>query len=112
MRDVYQVFDVRLSRMLAEDHPRFDQLGPGRERPSKAGTASRSSWRSRRSWPTAGGVLADRFDGVAEDQWQRTGERSDGSLFTVESFGKYLLHDPIHHLWDVGDPFEDDTVRR
>ena len=36
------------------------------------------------------------------DQWQRTGRRSNGSAFTVETLGRYHLHDVVHHLWDVG----------
>ena len=54
----------------------------------------------------AADVLAARFDGVAGVQWHRTSERSDGSVFTVDSFARYLLHDPIHHLRDVGEPFD------
>ena len=46
-------------------------------------------------------MLADRFDAVGADQWERRGFRSDGSVFTVESLGRYLMHDPVHHLWDV-----------
>jgi hypothetical protein len=23
-------------------------------------------------------------------------------VFTVDSIAKYLMHDPVHHLWDVG----------
>ena len=38
---------------------------------------------------------------VRDDQWSRTGRRSDGAVFTVESFGRYLVHDPVHHVWDV-----------
>jgi hypothetical protein len=38
---------------------------------------------------------------VAEEQWLRTGTRSDGARFTVESFARYLIHDPVHHLHDV-----------
>ena len=53
----------------------------------------------------AAGPLADRFDGVAGDQWQRTGNRSDGARFTVESFARYFLHDPVHHLVDVDNGF-------
>lgn len=49
----------------------------------------------------AGAVLADRFDSVADTQLMRTGVRSDGARFTVETFAKYLLHDPTHHVWDV-----------
>jgi hypothetical protein len=46
--------------------------------------------------------LAARFDGVRDQAWCRTGTRSDGARFTVETFSRYLIHDPIHHLWDVG----------
>jgi len=49
----------------------------------------------------AGRALAARFDTVRGDGWTRTGRRSDGSDFTVATFGTYLLHDPVHHLWDV-----------
>lgn len=45
--------------------------------------------------------LADRLDGVETDGWSRSGRRSDGASFTVETFARYLLHDPVHHLWDV-----------
>jgi len=40
---------------------------------------------------------------VSGPAWERKGLRSDGATFTVDSFLRYLLHDPIHHLWDVGD---------
>ena len=46
--------------------------------------------------------LANRFDTVAGDQWERTGFRSDGADFTVDTFARYFVHDPIHHLWDAG----------
>ena len=29
------------------------------------------------------------------------GRRSDGASFTVDSIGRYYLHDIEHHLWDV-----------
>jgi Mycothiol maleylpyruvate isomerase N-terminal domain len=45
--------------------------------------------------------LASRFASVSDEQWSRTGTRSDGARFTVESFARYLIHDPIHHLYDV-----------
>ena len=49
----------------------------------------------------AGAGLADSFAAVSGDQWQRTGNRSDGARFTVDTFARYLLHDPVHHVWDV-----------
>ncbi len=49
----------------------------------------------------AADVIAARFEGVSGSQWQRTGSRSDGARFTIESFARYLIHDVIHHLYDV-----------
>ena len=50
---------------------------------------------------TAAEVIAAHFDDLAPGQWQRTGSRSDGADFTIESFGRYFIHDPVHHLYDV-----------
>ena len=49
----------------------------------------------------AGAELASLFAGVSGDGWERTGRRSDGASFTVDSIGRYYLHDIEHHLWDV-----------
>jgi hypothetical protein len=49
----------------------------------------------------AAAAIAARFERVAGDQWQRTGFRSDGAQFTVESFARYFIHDPVHHYYDV-----------
>jgi len=49
----------------------------------------------------AGEALAVAFDAVTDDQWARPGRRSDGVSFTVETFAKYFIHDPVHHLHDV-----------
>ena len=45
--------------------------------------------------------LAEGFDQVGGEGWERRGTRSDGAHFTVESFGRYMIHDPLHHLHDV-----------
>ena len=47
------------------------------------------------------GQLADAFGAVRGEQWQRPGRRSDGATFTVDTFSRYMVHDPIHHLYDV-----------
>jgi hypothetical protein len=39
---------------------------------------------------------------VTEAEWQRPGRRSNGSVFTLETLGRYFLHDLRHHLVDVG----------
>jgi len=50
----------------------------------------------------AAAAFADHYDAVEGVQWSRPGIRSDGARFTVESFARYVIHDPIHHLFDVG----------
>jgi hypothetical protein len=50
----------------------------------------------------AGTALADRYAAVTDEQWERTGLRSNGSVFTVATLGTYCAHDVVHHLHDVG----------
>jgi hypothetical protein len=38
---------------------------------------------------------------VQGGQWLRAGRRSDGARFSIAGFSRYLLHDPVHHLFDV-----------
>lgn len=100
VRDVFEVYDARLSRMIAEDdplYPNWDQDATAvEERYDEQDPAEVLDALER--WAEA---LADRFDGVEGAQWQRKGRRSDGASFTVDTFSRYLVHDPIHHLWDV-----------
>jgi DinB superfamily len=100
VRDVFRRFDGRLTAMLTEDGPRFanwDQDATavadhyGEQDPAAVAAQLRE----------AAEALAARFDAVSGDQWQRTGTRSDGAAFTVESFARYYIHDPVHHLYDV-----------
>jgi hypothetical protein len=100
VRDVFRRFDGRLAAMLTEDGPRFanwDQDAAavadcyGDQEPVAVAAQLRE----------AAEALAARFDTVSGDQWQRTGARSDGAAFTVESFARYFIHDPVHHLYDV-----------
>jgi hypothetical protein len=100
VRDVFRIFDVRLTRMLTEDDPLFDNW-------DQDATAVEDRYADQ--VPTivaadlvlAARVLADRFGGVPAGDRARPGRRSDGASFTVESFARYLLHDPVHHLHDV-----------
>ena len=65
-------------------------------------SATPSRTRPRCSASCAGAEqLAASFDSVSGDQWQRPGRRSDGAVFTVDTFSRYLLHDVVHHGWDV-----------
>jgi hypothetical protein len=100
VRDVMRVYDERLRRMLVEDGPRYENWDQDE-------TAIEDRYGEQDPGMVAGeiatlaAVLADRFDTVSGDQWERAGYRSDGAAFTIESLARYFIHDPIHHLWDV-----------
>lgn len=103
VRDVFRLFDERLRLMLDEDDPQFANWDQ-----DDTAVASRYGEQDpavvARELAEAAEAVAARFASVRDDQWTRTGTRSDGARFTVESFARYLVHDPVHHLWDVGAP--------
>jgi len=102
VRDVFRIFDGRLERMLNEHEPRYanwDQDVTAIEDHYDAQDPKVVAGELR----VAGELLAERMATVSGPAWERKGLRSDGATFTVDSFLRYLLHDPIHHLWDVGD---------
>ena len=49
----------------------------------------------------AADAVAERYAAVTGDQWQRSGTRSNGDRFTVDTFARYHLHDLVHHAHDV-----------
>ena len=102
--DVFLLFRARLGLMVADDAP---EDGAPFDNWDQDETAL-----ARRYWervPTevaeelavAGTALADAFDAVPDDRWDRVGLRSNGSVFTTATFAAYLRHDVEHHLWDV-----------
>jgi len=100
VRDVFRIYDERLRLMLTEDAPAY----PNWDQDATA-VAERYAEQDPevvdRELRAAAAALAARFEQVSGDDWDRTGTRSDGAEFTVETFARYLLHDPVHHLWDV-----------
>lgn len=100
VRDVLRLYDERLVLMLTADGPRYANWDQ-----DAAAVASRYAEQDPAAVAAglgeAAAVLAARFEGVSGDQWQRTGSRSDGAEFTVESFSRYFIHDVIHHVYDV-----------
>jgi hypothetical protein len=104
VRDVLRLYDQRLALMLTEDDPAFANWDQ-----DDAATADRYNEQDpaqvAAAIAQAAGPLADRFESVAGDAWQRTGNRSDGVGFTVDTFARYFIHDPVHHLDDVAKGF-------
>lgn len=109
VRDVHRIFDVRIGMMLDRDDPRFpnwDQdVSAVEERYGEQDPAVVSD-----ELMDAAATVADRYDDVPPGAWSRRGFRSDGSEFTVESIGRYHLHDIVHHAWDVRDAVGRATV--
>ena len=100
VRDVFRLYEQRLTWMLTEDdpaYPNWDQDATAvEERYNEQDPSVVAA-----ELETAASMLAGHFDQVQGAQWERTGRRSDGARFTVDSFSRYLLHDPVHHLHDV-----------
>lgn len=100
VRDVCRLYFDRLDLMLCQDDPLYSNW-------DQDATAVDDAYNTqdpaivRAELSAAATSLADAFDAVSGDQWSRTGRRSDGASFTVASFARYLVHDPVHHLWDV-----------
>lgn len=100
VRDVHRVYAERVSRMLGEDDPAYDNWDQDatavadrydRQDPAVVATELAAD----------GDALAALFADVSGVDWDRTGRRSDGATFTVDSIGRYYLHDIEHHVWDV-----------
>jgi len=100
VRDVFRVMDERLNLMLALDKPLFQNWDQDR-------TAVEDNYEDQDSklvaaeLTTAADTLAAEFASVEGPAWQRPGARSNGAHFTVETLGRYMIHDVVHHLFDV-----------
>ncbi len=106
VRDVFALYHERLRLMLEEEdplYPNWDQDATAvqeRYAEQDIGLVSEQLLEAAFS-------LAAAFESVHGDQWQRPGRRGDGASFTVDSFSRYMVHDPVHHLFDVtGDRVE------
>lgn len=102
VRDVYRIFDARLQLMLEADDPDFENWDQDAAAVAD-GYATQDPPTVADELLASGAACATRFDMVTPDQYGRTGNRSDGTRFTVATFGRYLLHDAVHHLHDVAD---------
>jgi hypothetical protein len=100
VRDVHRLFAERVRLMLDQDDPEFSDWDQdataveevyGEQDPAVVGI----------ELVERAAEVAAVYAGVGAEQWRRTGRRSNGSAFTVETIGRYHLHDVVHHQWDV-----------
>ncbi len=100
VRDVFRLYEYRLGLMLDQDDPHF----PNWDQDATA-VADRYDLQDPATVAVelrdAAASMASALEAVGPDQWQRTGVRSDGAVFTIDTFTRYFVHDPIHHLDDV-----------
>ncbi len=104
VRDVYELYSTRLGLMVHEDNP----LYPNWDQDETAAADNYSTQDSAQAVVDLianGQKLADEFEALFDEQWARVGRRSDGASFTIDTFGRYLAHDPHHHLWDIRQGF-------
>ncbi len=101
VRDVFRVFDERVQLIVSTDGPAF----PNWDQDATAINDrynEQSPEKVARQLVSAAESTAKRFSELTERQWERCGTRGDGAHFTIETLGRYLMHDPVHHLYDVG----------
>ncbi len=110
VHDVHQIYHDRVTLMLTEDNPQFDNWDQdrsaeegryGEQMPSIIGP----------TLVAAAYAMSDLYDSVPPLSWHRRGRRSDGREFTVETLARYQLHDVVHHLHDVRHAARAATVR-
>ncbi|HEY2880517.1 class I SAM-dependent methyltransferase [Nocardioides sp.] len=110
VHDVHQIYHDRVSQMLAEDDPLFDNW----DQDSSAEQGRYADQLPSIIGPTlvaAAYAIGDLYDSVPPLSWQRPGRRSDGHTFTIESLARYQLHDVVHHLHDVRGAARSATIR-
>lgn len=100
VRDVFGLFGQRLNLMLTEDDAKFDNWDQD-QAAIDGDYASADPAQVSNELISEGEQTAESFARVVQDEWHRTGTRSNGSVFTVLTFSQYFLHDVVHHLHDV-----------
>ena len=100
VRDVFRLGIYRIGLMLEQDEPTFENWDQD-ETAELDGYATQHPAAASAELEAAGAALADLLHRVPDGGWSRAGTRTDGARFTVDSFARYLLHDVVHHVWDV-----------
>ena len=100
VRDVCRVFESRVALMRDQDTPAFESWNQDDAAIADVYGAQDPAVVSAQLSGAAEDAAAA-FDAIGEGDWERTGRRSNGSLFTLETLGQYFLHDVTHHLHDV-----------
>ena len=100
VRDVLRLFDARIALMLIENEPTFANWDQD-ETAIEERYAEQDPEVVADELEAAALALVTRLRSLEPEQLERRGLRSDNSEFSVATLSHYMLHDVIHHLWDV-----------
>jgi hypothetical protein len=100
VRDVFTLYAERLQLMLDSDDPMFANWNQDDTALAERYWAQDPATVAREVG-SAGSLVAAAFDAVSDEQWQHSGRRSDGAVFSVDTFGRYFVHDLVHHVHDI-----------
>jgi hypothetical protein len=100
VRDVFRISRTRLAQMRAEHDPVFANWDQDATAIEDRYSEQDPSVVSRELVDVADALAAD-FESITQEEWDRPGRRSDGAIFTVASFARYITHDWEHHIVDV-----------
>lgn len=100
VRDIQRVFAGRLRDMLTVADARFADWD-GEKAAIEGRYWAADPDRVAAELAESAEEIAGLWDSVADDDWNRTGARGDGKVFTVAGFARYFLHEVQHHLNDA-----------
>lgn len=100
VRDVYATTRERLDLLLTREDPVFANWD--QDEAARTGRyAEQDPEQVADELEAAAQALVSEIAEIEPAAWTRSGTRSNGSVFTVETLLQYVLHDVVHHLWDV-----------
>lgn len=106
LRDVCHVFRGRVRSMLLHEAPSYPDWDQN-EAAAEGGYQDLDPVRVADELATAAGDLLRDAAALSGDELARTGLRSDGFEFTVQTLLQYFFHEVVHHWWDVsGERYE------
>jgi hypothetical protein len=100
VRDVCRLMDMRVNLLRSQEDPVLESYDQDAAAIANAYSSQDPALVSVELLDAAEAAAAS-FEAVGDGTWQRTGRRSDGSVFSIETLGQYFLHDLTHHLCDV-----------
>lgn len=101
VRDVFDLWEERTRLVLKKRKPQTFKNWDQEHAAADGGYKDEDPARVAYALASNGGKVADVLDRISDEEWAKSGTRSDGVEFTLEALARYMLHDVTHHLWDA-----------